>query len=204
MKVKVCGMKDEDNINQIATYLPDYMGFIFYKASPRYVNGLNPHVVKMLPKSIKKVGVFVNEDPSKIIEAADTYQLQYIQLHGMESVATCEYLAGFNFKIIKAFNIGTEADLEKVNDYAASCHAFLFDSKTEKPGGSGIKFDWRLLKNKTFARPIFLSGGISPADINTIKALDIAIHAIDLNSKVELSPGIKDIKKLEKFILQLT
>ena len=183
MKLKVCGMKYLENIKSIAALQPDYMGFIFYEKSERYFKNIIP----MLPKGIKKTGVFVDEYLEIVISLVEEYQLEAIQLHGSESV---DYIQNtINFGILEPF-------LNKV-DY------FLFDTEGRKRGGNGVQFDWSILKNYPFKKPFFLSGGIALDDVRQIKKIQnvrLPIHAVDINSKFEIKPGLKSVKKVEKFI----
>ncbi len=201
-KIKVCGMKYTDNIRQLAALLPDFMGFIFYAKSPRYMaDTLAPETLKKLPKAIKKVGVFVNETTEKMIELAQLYALDYLQLHGDESVVQCQELQTEGFKIIKAFQMDKVFDFEIMEGYKPYCDLFLFDTKTKKYGGSGNSFDWNILKKYDNEKPFLLSGGISEENIEAIGKLDkYNMHAIDINSGVEVSPGLKDIEKVRRIM----
>ena len=158
MKLKVCGMKNTENIKSIGDLKPDYMGFIFYERSKRNFEGIIPE----LPKSIKKTGVFVNEIPEILISLAQEYQLDALQLHGDETVA---YIQGLkehlkNVEIIKAFGIKDEFDFSILKPYEEEVDYFLFDTKGKERGGNGVKFDWTVLKNYPFQKPFFLSGGV--------------------------------------------
>ena len=202
MKVKVCGMKYSDNISQISELGLDYMGFIFYKKSSRYVNDiLIEDELKKLPRSIKKVGVFVNETISEIETVSKKYKLDYIQLHGDESPLFCKELKEKNLKIIKAFQIDGTFDFSMLNEYIGNVDYFLFDTKSKGYGGSGEKYNWGLLSNYDNKTPFFLSGGINEKDISEIKKLKtLNIEAIDINSCFEISPALKNIPKVSKFI----
>jgi len=202
MKVKVCGMKYSENINQISELRPDYMGFIFYNKSSRFVYDiLMPSQLKKLPKSIKKVGVFVNETISEIETISKKYKLDYIQLHGDESSMFCKELKENKHKIIKAFQIDDTFDFSILNEYKGNVDYFLFDTKSKTYGGSGKKFNWNVLSNYDNKTPFFLSGGINEKDISEIKKLKtLHIEAIDINSCFEISPALKNIPKVSKFI----
>jgi phosphoribosylanthranilate isomerase len=195
MKLKICGMKEHDNIREVAKKLPDYMGFIFYPGSPRYV-GIG-FTMPDIPASIKRVGVFVNESLNAIKKSVDQYKLDFIQLHGGESVADCHKLkriAG----IIKAFSVDDKFDFKRTIPYAEEVDFFLFDAKGKYYGGNGKTFDWDTLQAYDQTKPFFLSGGLTPDNIDQLSSLkQMNIHALDVNSGVEIKPGLKDIQKIK-------
>lgn len=199
--IKICGMKYPENILEVGSLLPDYMGFIFWEKSARYFDGVIPE----LPKSIKKVGVFVNESIEVILAKAQKYDLQAVQLHGHESVAFCQELKNKmdnSIKIIKVFSVDDAFDFEVLKPFEAVCDYFLFDTKGKLPGGNGTTFDWKVLQNYSSGKPFFLSGGIGLEEIELIKQIlitNLPIHALDLNSKFETDPGLKDKTILKKF-----
>lgn len=196
MKIKVCGMKDAENIANLTKLPIDYMGFIFYSKSPRFVDK-TLDISKY--KEIDKVGVFVNADKDYIKNKINDYALNAIQLHGNETPDFCKEFE--NITVIKAFSIANEKDFEATSDFEHCCNYFLFDTKTTQYGGSGQKFNWDILEYYKGARPFFLSGGISAEDVEEIKKINHPrLYALDLNSKFEIEPGLKDINKLEKFI----
>lgn len=198
MKTKICGLKYEDNIKQVAELKPDFMGFIFYKESKRYVGEkFNASILNQLDKDIKKVGVFVNENSSTILDIVARYNLDLVQLHGTESQEDCEEIKK-NVQVIKAFQIDSNFDSSILLTYENCTDYFLFDTKTKGHGGSGIKFDWSLLKNYKINKPYFLSGGIETSDIPSLK--EFAPFAIDVNSKFEDKPGLKNIQKLNELL----
>ena len=200
MKIKVCGINSVENLKEILTLPVDYTGFIFYPKSPRFAGNLDISKA-VFPENVSKVGVFVNEDIDIILQYRTQFQLDYIQLHGEESPEFCKQLTGEGCQIIKAFSIATPDDLSKTADYENCCQFFLFDTKTPLYGGSGQQFDWSILKNYAGKTPFFLSGGIGLNDINRLATFSHPLlHALDLNSKFELSPGIKDIQQLKQFI----
>ncbi|WP_035673233.1 phosphoribosylanthranilate isomerase [Flavobacterium sp. 83] len=201
MKLKICGMKYPDNILEVGSLLPDYMGFIFWEKSARYFDGVIPE----LPKSIKKVGVFVNETVEIILAKAQKYDLQAIQLHGQESVEFCQDLKNKienSGEIIKVFSVDDSFNFEVLKPFETVCDYFLFDTKGKLPGGNGTTFDWKVLENYPSSKPFFLSGGIGLEEIDLTKEIlttNLPIHALDLNSKFEIEPGLKDKKILKKF-----
>lgn len=184
-------MCDPRNIAAVAALKPDFMGFIFYKKSPRFVGALSPETVRNIPASIKKVGVFVNEEMAVIEKIVAEYGLDFVQLHGDESVAFCRALKG-KCGVIKATSIVRAPLYEKVVDY------LLFDTPTPQYGGSGKRFDWSELQNYTGDTPFFLSGGIGVEHGSEVRALDV--FAVDVNSRFETQPGMKDIELLKEFI----
>ena len=197
MNIKVCGMKHPQNIKELANLPIQLMGLIFYEKSPRYAGNLD---AKELPESIQKVGVFVNETEENILAKIETYHLEYIQLHGDESPEFCKRFASKNVKVIKAFPIAESADLEKTKAYEKVCDFFLFDTKTPNYGGSGKKFDWQILSSYSSSTPFFLSGGIDLEDVQAIQQIkNPSFFAVDLNSRFEIEPGLKDIQKLKQF-----
>jgi phosphoribosylanthranilate isomerase len=205
IRVKVCGMNNPGNVKEIAQLNPDILGFIFYPGSPRYV-GNDPDQVlfNSIPPGIKKTGVFYNEDNHKILDLAIRTGLDMIQLHGNESSEACLQLKLSGLPVIKAFNIDRDFDFESLNQYIPGCDYFLFDTKSEKPGGSGKKFAWEKLEEYSLDKPFFISGGISPDDAAEIKSIiNRGLFAVDINSRFETSPGIKDAVRVKTFINEL-
>ena len=196
MKIKICGMKYPDNILEVGALLPDYMGFIFWEKSARYFDGIIPE----LPKSIKKVGVFVNAPLVKILEKVKTHDLQAVQLHGDESVEFCEFLKKNipkGIEIIKVFPILNTFDFGLLNSYEKVCDFFLFDTKGKLPGGNGTTFNWKVLEKYPSTKPFFLSGGIGIEELNSLNEIlknNLPIYAIDVNSKFEVEPGFKNVQ----------
>ncbi len=225
MKLKVCGMKYVENIQQVAVLQPDYLGFIFYEKSKRNFEGIIPE----LPKSIKKTGVFVNEMLEIVISMVEEYRLEAIQLHGDESAAYVltlqnqleerrtlfieenkhikkkknqHFISDNKVEIIKVFGIKDAFDFDVLKPYIALVDFFLFDTKGEERGGNGTKFDWKVLENYPFEKPFFLSGGIGLEDIEGVHEIinsELPLHALDVNSKFESTPGKKKIEELKKF-----
>lgn len=192
MKLKICGMKYPSNIMETAQLQPDYLGFIFYEKSPRFFYGGLPEIAK----SIQKVGVFVNAAAEEILAKVKQYDLQLVQLHGNESPEFCYLLKHNNITIIKAFSVDDAFNCNEIQPYESTCDYFLFDTKGKNPGGNGTAFNWQLLQNYPSQKPFFLSGGIGLDDIEKIKKLHLPIHAIDVNSKFEIRPGLKNTQQL--------
>ena len=194
-------MKYPDNILEVGALLPDYMGFIFWEKSARYFNGQIPELIK----TIKKVGVFVNESVENIIEKIDKHDLQAVQLHGKESVEFCQDLKSkidTKIEIIKVFSADENFDFEIIKPFESVCDYFLFDTKGKLPGGNGTTFDWTILKKYNSDKPFFLSGGIG---INELKAIEeisksnLPIYGVDVNSKFEIEPGLKNKNLFSNF-----
>lgn len=203
MKIKVCGMKYPDNIKDLGTLPIDFMGMIFYQKSPRYVDSLTLSDLQVLPRYIERVGVFVNAEIDFIMEKTNEYSLDLIQLHGNETPEFCKEL-NKTLPIIKAFSISESSDIEQTKAYEGLWGYFLFDTKTPQYGGSGQKFDWSILDTYTGNTPFLLSGGISISDVNEIRGIKHPqFYGIDLNSKFEKEPGLKDITLLQQFIKEL-
>jgi phosphoribosylanthranilate isomerase len=191
-------MRDADNIREVEMLGIDMMGFIFWPKSSRCVSQRPDY----LPKHVKRVGVFVDEDPEQVKRLAADYGLDYIQLHGQESPAYIFQLGGLH--IIKAFNIATVEDLQQTQPYEGLVDYFLFDTKGKSVGGNGEKFNWDVLDAYQGSTHFLLSGGIGPDDAANVKAFHHPkCIGIDLNSRFEMTPGHKDINKLKRFLEQL-
>jgi phosphoribosylanthranilate isomerase len=204
MKIKICGMKHPQNIQLIAALQPDMMGFIFYPKSPRYAEPLDMATLELLPRSIKKIGVFVNEDLERILTFVFKYKLDGVQLHGIENKDICQKLKEAGLIVLKAFPIAEASNFQVTVTYEGVCDYFLFDTKTDAYGGSGIKFDWTMLDEYKGQTPFLLSGGISDADAEAILKIDHPkFIGIDLNSKFELEPGLKNVEMLNVFLKEL-
>ncbi len=191
-------MRNAENIRKVEAMGIDLMGFIFWPKSKRYVSERPSY----LPTNCKRVGVFVDEDIEQVKRIADEYELDFIQLHGHESPEYIRLLD--NRKIIKAFNIATTGDFALTEVYEGVANYFLFDTKGKSIGGNGEKFDWSLLSAYDGNTPFLISGGIGPDDADLLKTFHHPkCIGIDLNSRFEITPGIKDIYKLKQFIEQL-
>ena len=194
MKLKVCGMREADNIRDLLELEPDYMGMIFYEKSPRCVMEMPNCDLS----GVEKVGVFVNAADEEMIEKTQTYGLDLLQLHGEEPVGQVKRLKEQGFKLIKVFSVTDELPIVSMQAYSPYVDYFLFDTKTPAYGGSGQKFDWGILKDYDLEKPFFLSGGIELDDLDAIRQLGMKqLYAIDVNSRFELAPAVKDIKKIK-------
>lgn len=197
MKIKVCGLRIPENIKAVAGLNPDYLGFIFYGPSPRFVDELTLEVLNQVAPHIKKTAVFVNETKEKINQLIDQYHFEAIQLHGGE---TPEFALHFKGKVtvLKAFGVNEDFNFGLLDDFKNSVDFFLFDTKTSIHGGSGKTFNWNILNNYKLDVPFFLSGGLSPENLEEIKNIQHPqFYGVDLNSKFEIEPGLKDISKLK-------
>ena len=209
MRVKVCGMTDIDQVNQLNDMGVEFCGFIFYPKSPRYVFKHMPAVtIKKIKGNINKVGVFVNPDIEDVLQTVDDCGLYLVQLHGDESPRTCEKIADY-VSVIKAFRLSEDDNiLWKIKDYQEVVDMFLFDTEGVGYGGTGKKFNWQALMNLNINKPFFISGGIQPDDVVALKefsknAVGKDLFAVDINSKFEISPGNKDMEKVRTFVSQL-
>lgn len=209
MIIKVCGMRETDNIRQISELDIDWIGLIFYPPSPRFFESTGrPEVVSdllsALPRRPRLVGVFVNESVEKMMQTANRYKLDYLQLHGHESPDDCYALQKRGWAVIKAFSVATKEDLIQTEAYAGRADYFLFDTQCSGYGGSGQSFDWSLLASYRGLTPFLLSGGIRPESLASLSAFrHPQLAGIDLNSGFETRPGRKDPDKLNAFIRQI-
>ena len=209
MKLKVCGLKYKDNIEQVAAVQPDYLGFIFYDKSKRYVG--EDFQMPEVSSDIVKVGVFVNAAIEYVIGKILKFDLKLIQLHGDEGVEYCENLADMlslnertkPVKIMKAFGVDESFDFNVLVAYQECCDYFLFDTKTKNYGGSGKQFDWKVLDKYNLSTPYFLSGGIGLGEIDKVLKLKSKVYAIDVNSQFEIEPGLKDVEKVKSLRLKV-
>lgn len=214
MLIKVCGMRDPENIRQVAGTGIDWMGFIFYARSARSIDSRqwtvdslkktdspsNYHL-STVNRQLKRVGVFVNATPEYMIETANLYKLDYLQLHGNESPDTCYALQKRGYAIIKAFSIASADDLTSTTEYEGRTDYFLFDTKCNSYGGSGKQFDWSVLASYKGNTPFLLSGGIAPDSVDAVRNFrHPQLAGIDLNSGFETEPGMKDAEKIKTFI----
>ncbi|RYY29899.1 MAG: phosphoribosylanthranilate isomerase [Sphingobacteriaceae bacterium] len=198
MKIKVCGLKFPENIRAVAALKPDYYGLIFYPHSPRFVGYEVDEELAMLRLPAKKTGVFVDKDFSTIKNLIQTYQLDAVQLHGNELAETCAVLRK-NVEVIKAFGVDENFDFALLNAYQDSVDYFLFDTKTTEHGGSGKAFNWQILEKYHLNVPFFISGGLNNENLKPVLQFKHpAFYGLDLNSRFEDEPGVKNIEKLKE------
>ena len=198
LKIKVCGMRDAENIQQLLTLTIDYIGFIFYSKSARFVSR-KPEV--SIPSSIKKVGVFVNASKEEIQEKIEEFDLQVVQLHGDESPEFCQEIQDLGVETFKAFGIDEDFDWATIAAYEGKVDYFLFDTKSNQYGGTGQTFTWEKLKDYPYQNPYWLSGGISLENIKEAANFeDNRLYGLDLNSKFEIKPALKNIQSLTQAI----
>lgn len=210
-------MRDADNIRDISALGVDMIGLIFYPPSPRYVQqfssgaGIIPDYAPDMGKTPLRVGVFVDDMPQNIVTRVYNYKLDYIQLHGNEPRETLENLRATidpdikpKIKIIKAISVSSAEDIKKYKEYVGVADLFLFDTKCKTVGGSGELFDWQVLQAYDGDVPFLLSGGIGPDDAERIKNFHHPkCIGIDLNSKFEIEPALKDVEKLKQFLVKV-
>lgn len=206
MRIKVCGMTLPEQVNALAEMGADLAGFIFYPKSPRYVGGkVSPEKMRKIGGSIAKVGVFVNTPYEELLKTVDEYRLDMVQLHGDETPRFCEQVANY-VTVIKAFRLSDDDPIEwMVRPFHDSSDMYMFDTLGSGYGGTGKKFDWNILKGSVIDKLFFLSGGIQPGDEELLKEFShdpIArkLFSLDINSKFEISPGVKDMEKVRSFI----
>lgn len=195
-------MRDAQNMADVAALQPDYLGFIFYPKSSRYVGEeWNISLINQLPESIERVGVFVNESVDFIINTCKTYNIKTVQLHGHETPHFCNQLQQKGYTVFKAFQVDDDTTLDEISPYRGNCDFFLYDTKSKGLGGSGHKFNWEKLNMLNAAGPFLLSGGITANDGKEIKALNLShLKGVDINSKFEIEPALKDVNLLKQFI----
>jgi phosphoribosylanthranilate isomerase len=199
--IKVCGMRDAKNIESLAELDPDFMGFIFYPKSPRYVGQID---IPELPENIKKIGVFVKETIADVIEIAQKHDLSGVQLHSDETPENCAEIRKTGLLVIKAFAVDSAFNFEDLKPFEDHVDYFLFDTKGDGYGGHGTSFDWDILKGYTLNKPFFVAGGVSNDNIGKLQKLDHPMfRGVDVNSKYEISPGIKDIEALKQLFLTI-
>jgi len=203
MKLKVCGMRHSENIKGLVDLAPDFIGFIFYPKSPRYADELDPDVLKAIPSFMLKTGVFVNAELSEIVSVSEKYQLDAVQLHGEESVEMVKELKQRGLTVIKVFRINDELP-DALEVFEGHVDYFLFDTKAKAYGGTGQHFDWSVLLSYPYETPYLLSGGVELSDLETIQSLSLpGLVGLDVNSKFELEPGLKDLALVKELKEQL-
>ena len=210
MRIKVCGMTLPEQVNALDEMGVQFAGFIFYPKSPRYIgNRISPQKMKEIKGQIAKVGVFVNTPYEELMETVDHYRLDMVQLHGDESAHFCDRVANY-VTVIKAFRLMEDDPLEwMMRTFEDSCDMYLYDTLGSGYGGTGKKFNWNQLRNASLNKLYFLSGGIEPGDVEQLKNFSkepVAekLLAVDINSRFEISPGVKDMKKVKDFVNELS
>ncbi len=200
MMIKVCGMREPQNIEAVARLAPDMMGFIFHERSPRYAGGMPPDALDALSPATKRVGVFVDSPQEYILETACKYRLDFVQLHSSETPDMCARLKEVGLGVIKAFGVASREDVEHAADYEGVCDYFLFDTRSAAHGGTGRAFDHSLLDAYTGRTPYLLSGGLAPEDATRLALQKNPLCAgFDINSRFETAPGIKDPEAIKRF-----
>ncbi len=200
MLVKVCGMRDAENVHDVAELGISFMGFIFYDRSARFVSGQAPTT----PSGVQRVGVFVNASIEFILDLAQRQILNYIQLHGAESVELCREVKAHGLGVIKAISVASSSDITLTSQYDGEVDYLLFDTKSSGYGGSGQRFDWSVLDNYSGETPFLLSGGVDETMADEISKISHPqFVGVDLNSRFETSPAVKSVEKLKKFIEKL-
>jgi phosphoribosylanthranilate isomerase len=205
MKLKICGMKYQDNISEVAQMQPDFLGFIFHEPSVRHFEGTIPEI----SDTIEKVGVFVDEKVEFISSQIEKHKLTVIQLHGHESPEICRLLKSSGVRVIKVFSIKNEFDFSVLTPYEDVCDFFLFDTKGKLAGGNGYTFNWSVLEQYPSTKLFFLSGGIGLNQVENLNHFEASeaskyCYAIDVNSQFEIEPGLKNLEKLKEFKMQLS
>lgn len=192
-------MKIPENIKDVVKLQPDYLGFIFYPKSKRFIDKLDSQWVIQHTTQCIRVGVFVNATTEKVLQEAERFKFGLIQLHGDESPSFCQQIKNAGYQVVKAFGVDDDFDFSVLEPYKSYCDYFLFDTKSKAYGGTGQVFNWELLQKYDNQVPLFLSGGLDVDNIQEIKKLDfLNIHAIDINSRFEISPGLKDLQLLNQ------
>lgn len=209
MRIKVCGMTALDQVRQLDAMGIDFAGFIFYPRSPRYVvRHLQGEQLKKAKLRLGKVGVFVNAGYDEVMRQVDSYGLDMVQLHGDETPRFCEQVANY-ITVVKVFRLGENDPIDwLIRPYQDSCDMFLFDTEGAGYGGTGKKFNWEVLKPAQIDKLFFLSGGIEPGDVERLRTfgkepVSAKLFAIDINSKFEISPGVKDLKKVRTMMEEI-
>lgn len=205
MKVKICGMREAANIMAVASFNPDFLGFIFYEKSARYAGeALDTELLRSLPASICKVGVFVDAPLPELLATTCQYSFDYVQLHGHETPAYCQAVREHNLRVIKAFSVDADFDFNTLAAYAPVCELFLFDTKGKHPGGNGHSFDWQLLASYHGPTPFLLSGGLGPGNADELlRFRHPQLVGYDVNSLLETAPGHKDVEATAQLLTRL-
>jgi phosphoribosylanthranilate isomerase len=205
LKLKICGMREPKNVLEVASLELDYMGFIFYPKSPRFIESLNYTVMHLASLHyVEPIPVFADASVTSILHATEIYPFTIVQLHGHETPETCATLRENGLNVIKAISLSDSKDLEVTKLYRGCCDLFLFDTKSEVYGGSGNSYDWNILQEYDEDIPFFLSGGIGPKDAKKVLAFHHPrLFGIDINSQFEIKPALKDVRLIKSFIDRL-
>ncbi len=205
LKIKVCGMLNPANLEEVCSLAPDFIGYIFYRASKRYVGDQPDPALFSIPENrMQRVGVFVNEPLMPLKQIVESGWLDMVQLHGSETPEYCKALVNEGVHVIKALDPDLLGNQEALKAYYGVAHYLLFDTPGEAYGGTGRKFNWDMLEGYSLPVPFLLSGGIGPEDGPAVRELDqLWFHGVDVNSRFELEPGIKNVKQLEGFIREI-
>ncbi|NVO85622.1 phosphoribosylanthranilate isomerase [Hymenobacter sp. P5252] len=205
MRLKVCGLRQAGNILEVTGLEPDFIGFIFSPQSKRFVGEeLRQELLKSLPASVRKVGVFVDQSTAEILRQVCRYGLDLVQLHGSETPAQCAELRAGGVGVIKAFAVGEAVDFAVLEPYTAVCDYFLFDAAGPQPGGNGTRFNWELLRQYALPVPYLLAGGIGPSMVAELAHLRLpGLYGFDVNSGFETAPALKDAAVLRRFFADL-
>jgi phosphoribosylanthranilate isomerase len=197
LKLKVCGMRNRENIIALSKVKPEFIGFIFHEKSSR---NISDNLIQNTPDSIIRVGVFVDKNIDFILDKIKLHNLNCVQLHGKESTEFCAEIKKLGVDVIKAFNISEKFNFSALKDYEETCNYFLFDAAGKNAGGNGIVFNWALISNYTGRTPFLLSGGIDETMTKTIKELKHPLLVgVDINSGFETKPAVKNITAVKKF-----
>jgi len=201
LKIKVCGMREAGNIRDVAELTPDFMGFIFYRRSPRYVG--EDFVMPALPDGIRKTGVFVKEPVENVVRLTRQYGLDHVQLHSDESPEYCAEVRKAGLKVLKAFAVDSALDFEGLAAFEGQVDYFLFDTKGDGYGGHGKTFNWKILADYKGSTPFLVAGGISNDNVSELLKLEHPrFYGIDVNSRYEVSPGLKDVAALRELFFR--
>ena len=203
--IKVCGMREPENIQAVCTAKPDLIGYIFYAPSKRFVGAKpDPLLFQNLPAQTKKVAVFVDESLDTVLSICKKFKIAIAQLHGNESPEYCQSIKNNGLMVFKAFSVDEQFNFNQLEKYTSVVDYFLFDTKGKLPGGTGEKFNWNLLNNYQLDVPFFLSGGIGPDDAEALLQFKHEqLFGIDINSGFETSPGVKNIENVKKFVTEI-
>ena len=199
--LKVCGLREPANAAAVARLRPDFIGFVFHRASVRYApSALSGAAARALPGGPARVGVFVDETPATMQATATAYELDFVQLHGHETPAICAEMQAAGLRVIKAFSVDESLDIKVLESFVPHVNYFLFDTKGQAPGGNGVAFDWQILRAYDLPVPYLLAGGIGPEHAAELARLRLpGLAGVDVNSRFEVRPGCKDVAALGAF-----